>query len=127
MAAVSEYARKKQRQDNRDIYNWYKERNICPKCKKTWAAAGHVYCENCLKRKAAEWKKYSGEYNARKCKERRDALKAKGLCVVCAKPAVPGRVLCKTCARKNLESQQVRKMKQRIARENANELTVGGD
>ena len=125
MAAISEYAKAKQRRDNRDIYNWYKERNICPKCKKTWAAAGHVYCESCLKVKTAEWKKYSGEYNARKCKERREALKAKGLCVRCAKPAVPGRVLCAKCAKKNLDAQQVRAIKKRIAMENAN--GTGGD
>lgn len=69
--------------------------------------------------------KYGGEYNARKCKERRERLKEQGLCVRCARPAVEGRVLCAECARKNPEAQQVRKMKKRIARENAKEVQRG--
>lgn len=122
MAAISEYARERERQRNKEIYAWYKNHGICPKCKKTWAAPGKVYCEACLVIKAAETMKYGGEYNARKCKERRERLKSKGLCVVCAKPAETGKVLCEKCARRNAEAQQVRKMKRRIERENRKEL-----
>ena len=119
MAAVSEYARKRERERNREIYAWYKEHGICPRCKRTWAAPGRVCCEECLKEKRIETMKFGGEYNARKCKERRERLKAQGLCVRCAKKAEPGKVLCTKCARKNLEAQQVRLMRRRIARESA--------
>lgn len=121
MAAVTEYAKAKERLRNRENYNWYKSKGICPKCKKTWADPGHVYCRKCLDIKAAETMKFGGEYNARKCKERRERLKEQGLCTCCAKKAVPGKVLCEKCARRNAEAQQVRNMKKRIARENARE------
>ena len=117
MSAKSEYAKAHERKRNREIYAWYKSKGICPKCKTEWAAPGRVFCEACLKRKTAETMKYGGEYNARKCKERRERLKEKGLCVRCGKPAVKDRVLCASCARKNSEAQQVRKMKKRLERE----------
>lgn len=117
MAAKSEYARAHERQQNRDIYNWYKSRGICPKCKEKHGAPGHVYCEDCLTVKREEMQKYLGAYNAAKCKERRERLKAKGLCMRCGKPAVKDRVLCASCARKNSEAQQVRKMKKCLERE----------
>ena len=72
MAAKSEYARAHERQQNRDIYNWYKSRGICPKCKEKHGAPGHVYCEDCLTVKREEMQKYLGAYNAAKCKERRE-------------------------------------------------------
>lgn len=117
MAAKSEYARAHERQQNRDIYNWYKSRGICPRCKVKHGAPGGVYCEDCLAVKRKEMQKYFGDYNAGKCKERRERLKAEGLCVCCGKPAVKDRVLCASCARKNSEAQQVRKMKKRLERE----------
>lgn len=126
MAAVSEYAKKKHRLQNKGIYNWYKGKGICPKCKTAWAEPGHVYCKACLDVKVAQSVKFRGEYNAQKCKERRERLKEKGLCVRCGKPAVKDRVLCAKCARKNAEAQQVRKMKKRIARENEKERSGNG-
>lgn len=118
MAAVTEYAKEKERLRNREIYNWYKSKGICPNCKTEWAAPGRVFCGACLRIKAAKMKQYGSEYNARKCKERRERLKENGLCVCCAKPAVQGKVLCAKCARRNAEAQQVRKMRKRIAKEN---------
>lgn len=123
MAALSEKAREYARKANRETYYWYKSKGICPKCKTQMAAPGRVYCESCLKKKAERCKKYGGEYNKRKCKEFRERQKANGMCVYCARPAVEGRVLCEVCARKNSESQQVRKMRKRIARENAKEVS----
>lgn len=125
MAAISEMAKENQRNRNKENYRWYKAGGICPKCKKAWAAPGRVFCEPCLKQKKAETMKFGGEYNARKCKERRERLKEQGLCVRCARPAVEGKVLCAECARKNAEAQQVRKMKKRIERENAKEVQRG--
>ena len=126
MAAVSEYAKAKERLRNKEIYNWYKSKGICPKCKTAWADPGHVFCRPCLNKRAAETMKYGSEYNARKCKERRERLKEKGLCVSCGKPAVQGKVLCEKCARRNAEAQQVRKMRKRIAMENAREVSGNG-
>ena len=126
MAAVSDYARTKERLRNRENYRWYKEHGICPKCKKEYAAPGRVFCEKCLKIKAADAMKYGSEYNAMKCKERRERLKAKGLCVSCGKPAVEGKVLCVNCARRNAEAQQVRKMKKRISRKKEKEISGNG-
>lgn len=122
MSALSEKAREYARQQNRETYYWYKSKGICPMCKVMMAAPGRVYCEACLKIKAKRAQKYGGEYNKQKCKEFRERQKAKGLCVYCARPAVEGRVLCAACARKNSEAQQVRKMRKRIARENAKEV-----
>lgn len=126
MSAVSEYAKAKERLRNKEIYNWYKAKGICPKCKTAWAEPGRVYCRPCLDVKLAKTMKYGSEYNAQKCKERRERLKEKGLCVRCGKPAVKNRVLCSKCAQKNAEAQQVRKMKKRIARENEKEIRGNG-
>jgi predicted amidophosphoribosyltransferase len=125
MSAISKQAVANHRKAERESYAWYKSKGICPKCRKEWAAPGRVFCPDCLKKKRDETMKYGGEYNARKCKERRERLKEQGLCVRCARPAVEGRVLCAECARKNSEAQQVRKMKKRIARENAKEVQHG--
>lgn len=125
MAAVSKRAKANEKKRNRENYEWYKSNGICPKCKTAWAAPGRVFCEPCLKLKAIETMKFGGEYNARKCKERRERLKAKGLCVRCARPAVKGRVLCAECARRNAETQQAIRVRKRIARENAKEVRHG--
>jgi len=117
MPAVSEYAKEKHRQQGREDYAWYKAGGMCPKCKKRYGAPGHVYCEKCLAVKRREQEKFRGAYNAAHCKERRERLKALGLCVRCGKPAVKDRVLCVSCARKNSEAQQVRKMKKRLEKE----------
>ena len=117
MAAISEYARKRERQRNKDIYNWYKSKGICPRCKTQYAAPGRVHCEKCIVENRARVRKFFGEYNATKCKERRERLKAQGLCVCCGKPAVESRVLCVKCARRNAEAQQVKRIKNKIARE----------
>ena len=125
MAAISERAKANGRKRNKENYRWYKEAGICPRCKVEWAAPGRVFCEACLKIKTIETMRFGGEYNARKCKERRERLKEKGLCVRCAKPAVEGRVLCETCARRNAETQQAIRVRNRIARENAKEVQHG--
>jgi len=117
MPAKSEYAKANDRKANRELYHWYKSRGICPKCKKMPGVPGGVYCEDCLAVKREASKRFLGEYNAGKCRERRERLKAAGLCVSCGKPAVKDRVLCAACARRNAEAQQVRKMKKRLERE----------
>lgn len=117
MPAKSEEAKANVRRQNRENYAWYKSKGICPKCRKEWASPERVFCAKCLKKKCADTMKHGSEHNAQKCKERRERLKAQGLCVSCGKPAVKGRSLCAACARRNSEAQQVRKMKKRLQRE----------
>lgn len=119
MSAVSEWARTNQRQRNRESYKWYKDRGICPQCKKMYCRPGKVYCDECGKKRR---KATAARDNSAYCKERREKLKAQGLCVSCGKLAVKGRVLCAACARRNAEAQQVRKMKKRLAREIDHEI-----
>lgn len=120
MAAVSEETRARKRQADREAYQWYKSHGICPKCKREWSRPGRVFCEACAKVKQKSTQKYC---TAASCKARRERLKAQGLCVNCTRQAVPGRVLCAECARKNSEAQQVRKMRRRLAREAEKELS----
>lgn len=117
MPAVSEYAKKRHRQECRDAYHWYKDNGICPACKKEWSAPGHVYCEGCLKVRIQYNQKYGAEYNRQRCREYRERMKAAGRCVSCGKPAVPNRCLCAKCAKRNSEGQQVRNIRKRLARE----------
>lgn len=114
---VSREARDRQNAHSRELYQWYKAHGICPKCKTEWAAPGRVFCLDCLKKKRAEIMKNGSDYNMQKCRERREKLKAQGLCVSCGKKAVEGRVLCQVCARRNNEAQQVRYIKKRLHRE----------
>ncbi len=123
MAAVSKEAQERERQANRELYLWYKERGICTKCKKRYAAPGHVTCEACLKKHREYEKRYS-ERKAIKQKEVREQRKAQGLCVYCGRKAVKDRVLCVECARKGSEAQQVRKMRKRLAREAERERQI---
>jgi hypothetical protein len=104
MPDKAEYQKARDRQRSRDEYDWYKSHGICPRCRVKHGAPGGVYCEDCLVVKRKEMQKYFGDYNAAKCKERRERLKENGLCVYCSKPAVPNRVLCASCAQKNIES-----------------------
>ena len=115
MPAISPKAKANQRKRSRESYAWYKSKGICPRCKTAWCDAGKVYCPDCAKKNYDALKRLGS--NSQRCKDRRERLKAQGLCVNCGNPAVKGRVLCSICARKNSEAQQVRKMKQRIERE----------
>ena len=114
MAAVSEQAKANARERCRESYEWYKARGIGPQCKKMWCKPGRVYCDECGKKRLEVTMKRD---NSAYCRERRERLKAQGLCVSCGKPAVENRVLCAACARRNSEAQQVRKMRKRLARE----------
>lgn len=102
-----------------NYYAWYKSRGICPKCKVENAAPGKVFCAACLLRKKEEWQSYKGEYNSQRCRERRDRLKALGMCIKCGKrPAAENRVQCDICAQQIREERRAQRMRARIAREN---------
>lgn len=117
--------RKAQCKRNREQYEWYKAQGICPSCKTRYSSPGHVNCEQCnAKRRKRLWDNITPKTNAERCRERREALKARGLCINCAKrKAVDGHVLCPRCATRNAETQQaikVRKRMQKGAPVNAN-------
>lgn len=112
----------KKRQYQRDYAQRLKDQGICYLCKTRYAEPGRTRCAVCAEERRRKWRERYPEGNAERCRQRREELKAKGLCVNCRRPALPDRILCKTCAAKVAESQQVRKMRARIARENAREV-----
>ena len=106
----------------REQYACYRAHGICPKCKTRSASPGHVHCDECLAKKRKQlWRGITHQTNAERCRERREALKASGLCINCAKAkAVEGHVLCEKCAAKNAEAQQVRKIRKKLQKEGLN-------
>ena len=107
MSAVSEEAKARARQYQRDRYRWYVDHGICARCYKTWAEPGRVYCANCKKKIAAHAKQTDpdGSKNRARCQARRDRLRDAGLCINCGKrKAVQGNCLCVKCADKCAES-----------------------
>lgn len=118
MGAVSEQAKAKHRKDTRELRQWYRDHGFCPRCLKQ-VGDGRVYCKECLK-------KYNDEYNARYTKEehreyakrRREKLAAAGMCIRCGKhKARENRLTCSECARKIMESNQTRRIRERIQKE----------
>lgn len=117
MSAVSEEAKARARQYQRDRYRWYVEHGICARCYKTWAEPGRVYCANCKKKIAAHAKQTDpdGSLNRARCQARRDRVKAAGLCVNCGKrKPVENKCLCATCAKKFNESHLKHRIQQRL-------------
>ena len=112
----------KKRQYQRDYVQRLKDQGICYLCKTRYVEPGRTRCAICAEHRRREWRAKHPDGDAERAHQRREELKAKGLCVNCRRPAVPGTVLCKTCAAKVSEAQQVRKMRARIARENAREV-----
>ena len=103
-------------------YQWYKAHHICVRCHQREAVKGQVACLDCRdkdreydrKRKAESLAKESPEHKAerlRKAKERRERLKAQGLCIWCGKhKALSGKQHCLECGikrrRTNRESKR---------------------
>lgn len=114
MPSTSPEALRRKRQRDRESREWYKAHGICPRCRHEWSKPGGVYCEECLRKNRETYKQFDASGYA---KQRREKLKALGLCVNCTKPAVPGKVLCAVCARKNAETQQVTKLRRKLQKE----------
>ena len=105
-------------------YQWYKAHHICVRCHQREAVKGQVACLDCRdkdreydrKRKAESLAKESPEHKAerlRKAKERRERLKAQGVCVWCGKRRATHGIHCLECWLKqkkaNLESKRRRR------------------
>ena len=105
------------KQYHRELYRWYVDRGICFYCKKAYAEPGRTYCKKCLQRKLAMNERRDPDRVKRNSynRERRERLKAEGLCVDCGRrPAVEGQTRCPVCAQKKRESEQVSRIRKRI-------------
>ena len=119
MGAVSQAAKDRQAKARKELITMYKDHGICPRCKR-WAEPGRVYCKPCINLIMARRRKNDPDNEKGKTynRERRERLKAAGMCVCCGKrKVVEGQVLCPVCKAKNRESQQKYKIIQRIKRE----------
>jgi hypothetical protein len=109
MAAKSDAARERNNALSLEIYYWYKERGICPRCGCGIAEPGRVYCARCYQRIRNQKDRRDPGCVKRKAysRERRERLKAAGLCVDCGKArAVEGRIRCQRCEERMKESRK---------------------
>lgn len=120
MAATSEWAKEKNRQQHKEEYMWYKSRGICPRCRTNYAEPGRVYCAGCCRRIIRRKdmldpdRARRNQYSA----DRRQALKEQGMCVDCGRvKAAEGKTRCSACQRRSNESNRVYRIRQRIDRE----------
>lgn len=102
---------------HRELYQWCVEHGVCAWCKKVYAEPGRVYCKGCTRKNKALIERRDPGHVKRVayCQERRERLKASGLCIDCGKhPAIEGQTRCPSCARKKRESEQVCRIRKRI-------------
>lgn len=86
-------------------YEYFKQKKLCPRCRKNRAVYSMVLCRDCL----SECAERDISYGAKKtewAKARRERLKAQGLCIWCGRnPAKSGILACEQCQKKrNLKS-----------------------
>lgn len=120
MGAVSQAAKDHQAKAREELRQMYKDHGICPRCKTRWAEPGRVYCKPCINLIMARRHKKDPDNEKGKAynRERRERLKAAGMCTYCGqKTAVEGQVLCPVCKAKNRESRIKYKIQKRIERE----------
>lgn len=87
-------------------YQFYKQRGICPYCKKEKPEPGKVACRSCIDKQKHRAENMTPEERARKKARTRELVKLRykqkkdtGICVMCGKvPATPGRTYCAKCA-----------------------------
>ena len=92
------------------LYHWYKEKGICPQCRKENAANGRTLCLNCADKASAAMYRYRDnmseerrkdftQKNIEHCRMRYSNAKANGICVRCFKQkARVGKATCEKCA-----------------------------
>lgn len=120
MPATSPRAKAHNRFLRLEAYEWYKSKGICVGCRTAYAEPGRVYCATCTRKRRVSAEKHDPgnaihrQYN----RERRERLKAAGLCIDCgANPAADGIVRCRMCQRKKVESGKMYRMRERFKRE----------
>lgn len=88
---------------NHEDYVWHKEHGICPACRHAKASPGRVLCDECLEKqretdRIRRKNKDRTQVNSYQ-KERRERLKASGMCFRCGKrKAECGKTMCSECA-----------------------------
>ena len=119
-------------EERHEEYMFFKERGICPVCRKRSAAIGRTQCEECLER-SRDWSaRRDKDVQRFRRKEAYEQHKADGICVSCkCRPAIPGKVRCDVCTRKSkiyAVSHYVRNVKPSDVcwRKNCSEPTVNG-
>lgn len=121
MPAKSQEAIARNRAINRANYRMYVESGICVICKTRYAEPGRTQCKDCTRRIAAraDQRDPGRERRNAYCRERRQRLKAAGICVVCGQhKAQEGVTRCPACLRKERESHHAYEVRRRIARQN---------
>lgn len=120
MGAVSQAAKDHQAKLRKENIQMYKDHGICPRCATRYAEPGRVYCKPCINLIMARRRKKDPDNEKGKAynRERRERLKAAGMCMWCGqRKAVEGQTLCPVCRRKNNESHIKYVITQRIKRE----------
>lgn len=92
----------------KEIRAWRLSKGYCPRCGKERLWGDEKSCPECAAKtysQKLEWRQRLGDEARRKEKQstlkHRKKMKELGLCIVCGKPAAPGRSRCKKCALKN--------------------------
>lgn len=86
------------KEQRRAEYLFYKERGLCPICRKARAAPGHTQCAECIYKQVLRGMKRDKQEAREYARKKREARKADGRCVSCGgRPAEDGKTLCKVC------------------------------
>lgn len=105
-------------------YNLLKDEGLCTRCGQRWAEAGGTRCRPCRERDRKWYQdnnmgEYSRKYRAAQKEERRKA----GQCIQCGarlkKEELGINTQCGKCRKKQREREEVRRIRERIAKENA--------
>ena len=97
--------RDKYNKSRKELYRFYQENGICPRCRKEPLYNGKKWCEECYSKKYAYEAKRGIKYDTSKYNEKRKELsrkrKTEGLCVICGRKAQEGRTRCPSCLTKD--------------------------
>lgn len=85
----------------KEFYHWYKDNNICVRCRHARAEPNRVMCWKCIE-KEKEYDRNKREKNKEECKKRDNKkykrLKEQGICTYCKhEKAEKGKTKCKKC------------------------------
>lgn len=76
-----------------------KARHLCSQCGQREAFGSYLQCAECLEKSQLRYELNRDTVNARVQARKEDHL-AKGLCIKCSNPAVPGIQVCSACREK---------------------------
>lgn len=117
---VTEEAKQRNSKLRSEMYQWYVSHGICPYCGTRYPEPGRVLCVPCKRRiKVLRERNDPGNVKHKAYNhERREKLKAAGLCTDCGKAsAMEGRIRCAKCEEKMKDSRKKWEIVRRIDRE----------